>query len=70
MRVNKFMLDVGIRKMISSMLEPVYLSQNNIELKLMTTINDNLGNIDLRLDCLEEDVYNKESRNDRIMRLE
>lgn len=70
MRVNKFMLEVGIRKMISSMLEPVYSSQNSIELRLMTTVDETIGKLNGRLNLLEGDVYNKEARQDRISRLE
>jgi hypothetical protein len=70
MRVNRFMLEMGIRKMISSMLEPVYLSQNNLELKMIQLATEQIVQLTVRLDSIEEDLYNKETKDDKVSKLE
>ena len=70
MRVNKFMLEVGIAKKISQMLEPVYMSQQHIEEKMITLQNETLAKIIARVSIIEDDIYNSETRDDRLTRIE
>jgi hypothetical protein len=52
------------------MLDPVYLAQQTIETKFAEVVRDTIGGINGRLIQVEEDVYNKESRSDRLSKLE
>lgn len=70
MRVNKFMLEIGVKRKITSLLEPVYLSQQALEAKLMDLVNNTLAKLEQRVKHLEDDLYNNGTRDDRFARIE
>lgn len=70
MRVNQYMLQVGIRKKITQLLEPVYQAQHAIEDKLVHLVEQTIASIAARLKAIEDDLYNSESRDDRLTRIE
>ena len=70
LRVNKFMLDVGIKKTITELLEPIYEANQQIEASLQQTVSQTIGGINSRLTKLEDDVYRGESRDDRLSRFD
>ena len=70
MRVNKLMLHFEIKNTIEKLIEPVFDSQRKIEIELLRMVKEQLTKMTDRVKILEDDVYNKETRDDRLFRLE
>ena len=70
MRVNKFMIEVRVRELISHMINPVYRNQENLEKELATVISDQISDLQGRLRIAEDYLYNNETRDDKLTRFE
>ena len=64
------MTDLEIRKMISTMLEPVFESQKRLQNLVVVDMGSKMHAIGDRVYELEECLYRKESKEDRFTKLE
>lgn len=64
------MLHFEIKNTIEKLIEPVFDSQRKIEIELLRMVKEQLTKMTDRVKILEDDVYNKETRDDRLFRLE
>jgi hypothetical protein len=70
LKVNKYMVDLQIRKMITTLLEPVYEGQEKIHETLLNIVGDRIVRVSDRVGDLEEILYRGETKNDRFTDLE
>ena len=64
------MLHFEIKNTIEKLIEPVFDSQRKIEIELLRMVKEQLTKMTDRVKILEDDVYNKETRDDRLFRLD
>jgi hypothetical protein len=64
------MVDLEVRKMITTMLEPVYKQHEEIQKALVNIVGDRMVRLDDRIVDLEEIVYKGSTKKDRLTVLE
>jgi hypothetical protein len=70
LRVNKYMVEMEVRKMMTTMLEPVYKQHEELQLALLNIVGDKMVRLDDRVIDLEVIVYKGSTKQDRLTMLE
>ena len=70
LKVNRFMADLEIRKMISLQLEPVFENQDRLQKLMVGDMGSKIYKLGDRIDELEECLYQKGTKEDRFVKLE
>lgn len=70
LRVNKTLLEMNVRKMITSLTDPVIKSQQDIERELQNIVQKRITEVIMRVESLEFDVYGKKGRDDKIQSMD
>ena len=69
-RVNKFISDLQVRKQIEALCKPIFDNQIRLESDLMANVKQQVESVTQRVQRLEDDLYDRQTREDKLSRIE